>query len=89
MDQLNKSEEQSIQDWTPHGLPETCQIDLKEHKKFMNEVLVKDLIEELKTEAETLKSQGIASDQETIDGLILEVEKRMTDIVANMEEKQV
>ena len=89
VDQLNKSEEQSIQDWTPHGLPETCQVDLEEHKKMMDEVLMKELMEELKTEAEALKSQGNASDQEIVGSLILEVENRMTDIIANMEEKQV
>ena len=90
VDRLNEAEEQSVQDWTPHGLPDTCQADIDEHKTFTALVhALKDPINDLKDEAELLKSQGSDVDQEIVDRWISDVEERLEEILVAAEDKQV
>jgi DNA repair exonuclease SbcCD ATPase subunit len=88
-DRLIQLEDSTTLEWKPHGLPETCQRDIDEHKVFMSEVeSLKGPVEELRLESEGLKVQADEEDQVVIDGWIGDLEGRVEEVMIGGEERE-
>lgn len=87
---LHQAEESSLQEWVPHGLPESCERDIQQHQETYQSIQsVKESIDELKIEGERLKEQGNELDCQMIDRWISDLIQRWEECMTASEEKQV
>ena len=90
LNRLNEAEEAALVEWTPCGLPETCQADIDGHRSVIDKAgSLQSAITALREEGEGLKAQGSQEDKELVERWLEDVEQRYEEVVANNQRKQV
>ncbi|CAI8055159.1 Dystonin, partial [Geodia barretti] len=89
-DWLTEAERRAYADWTPCGLPETCDEEIREHEVFMGEVQShEEGLEALRGEGEELKGQGTPDDQKRVDLWVEDLAQRLDELGGAIDDRQV